>query len=85
MKPILIEFGQAIQALASCLYYSVCDAMPDQSWHRRRYHLNLKNADLQSLIETVAEITGKNFIVDPRVKAKVTVVSARPMDRGRNL
>ena len=42
--------------------------------------LNLKNADLQSLIETVAEITGKNFIVDPRVKAKVTVVSARPMD-----
>ena len=43
--------------------------------------LNLKNADLQSLIETVAEITGKNFIVDPRVKAKVTVVSARPMDR----
>ena len=43
--------------------------------------LNLKNADLQSLIETVAEITGKNFIVDPRVKAKVTVVSARPMDK----
>ena len=43
--------------------------------------LNLKNADLQSFIETVAEITGKNFIVDPRVKAKVTVISARPMDK----
>ena len=43
--------------------------------------LNLKDADLQSFIETVAEITGKNFVVDPRVKAKVTVVSARPMDR----
>ena len=43
--------------------------------------LNLKDADLQSFIETVAEITGKNFVIDPRVKAKVTVVSARPMDR----
>lgn len=42
--------------------------------------LNLKDADLQSFIETVAEITGKNFVIDPRVKAKVTVVSARPMD-----
>ena len=43
--------------------------------------LNLKDADLQSFIETVAEITGKNFVIDPRVKAKVTVISARPMDR----
>lgn len=43
--------------------------------------LNLKDADIQSFIETVAEISGKNFVVDPRVKAKVTVVSARPMDR----
>ena len=43
--------------------------------------LNLKDADIRSLIETVAEATGRNFVVDPRVKAKVTVVSARPMDR----
>ena len=43
--------------------------------------LNLKDADIQSFIETVAEITGKNFVIDPRVNAKVTVVSARPMDR----
>ena len=43
--------------------------------------LNLKDADIRSFIETVAEATGRNFIVDPRVKAKVTVVSARPMNR----
>jgi general secretion pathway protein D len=43
--------------------------------------LNLKDADIGSLIETVAEITGKNFVVDPRVKAKVTVVSAEPMSK----
>ena len=43
--------------------------------------LNLKDADIRSFIETVAEATGRNFVVDPRVKAKVTVVSARPMSR----
>ena len=41
--------------------------------------LNLKNVDIRALIETVSEATGRNFVVDPRVKAKVTVVSAQPM------
>jgi general secretion pathway protein D len=42
--------------------------------------LNLKDADIGVLITTVSEVTGKNFIVDPRVKGKVTVISATPMD-----
>jgi general secretion pathway protein D len=42
--------------------------------------LNLKDADINALIGTVAEVSGKNFIVDPRVKGKVTVISSRPMD-----
>jgi general secretion pathway protein D len=42
--------------------------------------LNLKDADINTLIQTVSQVTGKNFIVDPRVKGKVTVVSSTPMD-----
>lgn len=42
--------------------------------------LNLKDADINALIGTVAEVTGRNFIVDPRVKGKVTVISSRPMN-----
>lgn len=42
--------------------------------------LNIKDADIRTLIATVSEITGKNFIIDPRVEGKVNVVSARPMD-----
>ncbi|MCK9385591.1 MAG: type II secretion system secretin GspD [Nevskia sp.] len=42
--------------------------------------LNLKDADLSTFIATVSEVTGKNFIVDPRVRGKVTVVSSSPMD-----
>lgn len=41
--------------------------------------LNLRDADLEALIATVSEATGKNFIVDPRVKAKVNLISAKPM------
>lgn len=44
-----------------------------------RQVLNLKNADINVLIATVAEITGKNFIVDPRVEGKVTVITSEPM------
>lgn len=42
--------------------------------------LNLKDADIEAVIATVSEMTGRNFIVDPRVKGKITVISAGPMD-----
>jgi general secretion pathway protein D len=40
---------------------------------------NYKEADLGQVIQAVSEVTGKNFIVDPRVNAKVTILSATPM------
>ena len=43
------------------------------------FTLNLKNADIHSLIQTVSRQSGKNFVVDPRVKARVTVISAKPL------
>ncbi|MCW8840349.1 MAG: type II secretion system secretin GspD, partial [Gammaproteobacteria bacterium] len=42
--------------------------------------LNLRDADIASVIGTISEMTGRNFIVDPRVKGRVTVVSNRAMD-----
>jgi len=44
-----------------------------------RHTLNLKAADINVLIETVSEITGKSFIVDQTVTGAVTVVSRQPM------
>jgi len=45
--------------------------------------LNFQNADIRALINTVSEVTGKNFIVDPRVSGQVTLVSGGPLDAGR--
>lgn len=44
-----------------------------------QFTLNFKDADITALIATVSEITSKNFVVDPRVKGQVTVLSSRPM------
>ncbi len=43
--------------------------------------LNLRNVDIRSLIDTVSKATGVNFVIDPRVRGNVTVVSSTPMDR----
>ncbi|MBL1276633.1 MAG: type II secretion system secretin GspD [Ectothiorhodospiraceae bacterium] len=44
--------------------------------------LNFKGADIRAVISSIAEVTGKNFIVDPRVKGKVTLISNREMSKG---
>jgi len=40
---------------------------------------NYKDADIRQVIEAVGEVTGRNFILDPRVKAQVTMLSSSPM------
>ncbi|KAA3634531.1 MAG: type II secretion system protein GspD [Proteobacteria bacterium] len=42
--------------------------------------LNFQEADINALISTVSQITGRNFIVDPRVKGRVTLISGTPLD-----
>jgi len=42
--------------------------------------LNFKDADIRSFISAVSELTKRNFVIDPRVQGKVTVVSAAPTD-----
>ena len=42
--------------------------------------LNFSDTDLVAVINSVSQITGKNFIIDPRVKGRVTVVSSKPLN-----
>ena len=45
--------------------------------------LNLSDADISVFIKTVSEITGKNFVIDPRVQGKITVITATPASADR--
>lgn len=42
--------------------------------------LTFKGTDILEVIEAVSKVTGKNFVIDPRVKGKVTILSARSME-----
>jgi len=44
--------------------------------------LNFQDADIRSLITTVADITGRNIVVDPAVTGQVTVISSEELDTG---
>jgi len=41
--------------------------------------LNFVNADIEAVVKAVAEMTGRNFVLDPRVKGVINIVSARPV------
>lgn len=43
--------------------------------------LNFVNADIEGVVKVVGEITGKNFVLDPRVKGTINIVSAKPVSR----
>jgi len=43
--------------------------------------LNFVNADIEGVVKAVSEITGKNFVLDPRVKGTINIVSAKPISR----
>lgn len=45
------------------------------------WKINLRDADLTAFVNEVADITGKNFAVDPRVKGTVTVISNKALTR----
>jgi len=47
--------------------------------------LNFVNADLESVVKAVGQATGKNFIVDPRVKGTVNLVTEKPVTRAQAL
>lgn len=42
--------------------------------------INFRNADINTLIESVAEITGRSFVVDPRVRGNVTIIAPNTID-----
>lgn len=40
---------------------------------------NLRNADIRAVISEVSRVTGKNFLIDPRVQGKISIISSTPM------
>jgi len=58
------------------LFGSALVSGAEQTWK-----VNLKDADIRAFVTQIADITGYSFVIDPRVKGKVTVVSNASMDK----
>jgi general secretion pathway protein D len=81
---------QRPSALPPCLYLTLLLAIGDLAMpgtalagshdstadtQQARWSINMKDADIGDFIEQIASISGQTFIVDPRVKGQVNVVS----------
>jgi general secretion pathway protein D len=63
-----------------CLTVLVCcGAAFAQSPSTQTIQTNFKDADIQEVARAVAELTHRNFIIDPRVRAQVNLISSTPM------
>ena len=71
----LAVLGLTTMALAAALAAPVGHAADDM------VTLNFVNADIDAVVKAVAEMTGRNFILDPKVKGVVNIVSARPVPK----
>lgn len=67
-----------LRVLVILLFLPLAAAAQDgeQTWK-----VNLKDADIRAFVTQVADITGYSFVIDPRVKGKVTVLSNAPMNQ----
>lgn len=44
-------------------------------------YLNGTDVDIKEMIQQISALTGKNFIIDDKVKGKITIISDKPMNK----
>ena len=75
----------SLAVLVSCLLVPVAlpvqEASAQEKTTEETWKVSLKNADIREFVTQVSVITGKSFVVDPRVKGNVTVISSTSMDK----
>ena len=77
MKHYLTEHPRRLFVIALSL---ACLVVVPLAWSQQTTITpNYKEADIRQIIEAVGEVTRRNFIIDPRVSAKVTMLSSTPM------
>lgn len=69
----------AVSKSSAALVLALALALPAHAAKPKTWKVNLKDADISALVSEVAEVTGKNFVVDPRVKGTITVISSKPL------
>jgi general secretion pathway protein D len=67
---------QTLKACCAALLFLSCVSHANEG-----VTLNFTNADIDTVIKAVGEYTGRTFIIDPRVKGTINIVSAKPVPK----
>ncbi|MBS0287046.1 MAG: type II secretion system secretin GspD [Proteobacteria bacterium] len=70
---------QIIKSFSYALALFFVLAFPLYAVEKTKELWNFDNADIEIVTKRVAEETKKNFIIDPRVQGKVTIISQQPL------
>ena len=76
MKSLIRYLMHMLTYIALSLSMSMSAYAEEQTWK-----VNLKDADIRAFVTQIADITGYSFVIDPRIKGKVTVVSNTSLNK----
>src|SRR3954468_16883387 len=76
-----MRFVAALLSLSLAMPVHAQTPAPAQTGDANTVTINFVNADIEGVVKAVSEITGRNFVLDPRVKGRINIVSARPVPR----
>ncbi|MGE8618926.1 MAG: type II secretion system protein GspD, partial [Achromobacter spanius] len=79
----IAQFSLAALLIASQIGPAISTAQAQQT--DNRVSLNFVDTDIPAVLRALSLFTQRNFLVDPRVKGKLTLVSDRPVDSGQAL
>jgi general secretion pathway protein D len=55
------------------------------AWAEQTWTVNFKDSDIQEVVKFVADVTGRTMVVDQRVRGRVKVISAKPLNESELL
>src|SRR3990167_8392814 len=68
--------------LVFCFFFMMTGSMvSSEPVHVNKRLWNLRNADIRAVIAEVSQVTGKNFIVDPHIQGKISIISSTPISK----
>lgn len=77
MRHLSVMTGAAVLSAGCLISSSVLAQTPAQN----TADLNFVGADIESVVKAIGHYTGSTFIIDPRVKGQVTLVSEKPLTK----
>ena len=77
-----MHYHTVIMAITLVLSFAIASApLAAADNDQQTWQMATKRADIQEFVAQVAKITGKTFIVDPKLKGQVTVISDTPLGK----